>query len=104
MEIDFKTGKVSYTDYLNEDPQKILQSLEDLKIKDSREVEPIFSKTVHQNLKYGRLKFMFYCFLLVLDGLIGIISIGQTQSIMANKYLLSDYVMGDYDADRQNSS
>jgi len=107
MEIDFKTGKVSYTDYLNEDPQKIRQSLEDMKIKDyegSRKQEPVFSKTVHQNLKYGRLKFMFYCFLLMMDGLVGVISIGQTQSIMANKYLLSDYVMGDYDADRQNRS
>jgi cytoskeletal protein RodZ len=104
MEIDFKTGKVSYTDYLNEDPQKIRQSLEDMKIKDAPEVEPVFSKTVHQNLKYGRLKFMFYCFLLMMDGLVGVISIGQTQSIMANKYLLSDYVMGDYDADRQNRS
>ena len=104
MEIDFKTGKVSYTDYLNEDPQKIRQSLEDMKIKDAPEVEPVFSKTVHQNLKYGRLKFMFYCFLLMMDGLVGVISIGQTQSIMAQKYLISDYVMGDYDADRQNRS
>ena len=47
---------------------------------------------------------MFYCFLLMMDGLIGVVSLGQTQSILANKYLLSDHVMGDYDADRQNSS
>ena len=104
MEIDFKTGKVSYTDYLNEDPQKIRQSLEDMKIKDSREVDPVFSKTKHEGLPYGRLKFMFYCCLLMMDGFIGIVSIGQTQSILAQKYLLSDYVMGDYDANRQNSS
>ena len=101
MDIDFKTGKVSYPDY--ESSEQIRQSLEELKIGDTNE-EPVFSKTVHQNLKYGRLKFMCYCFLLILDGLIGVVSLGQTQSIMANKYLLSDYVMGDYDADRQNSS
>ena len=103
MEIDFKTGKVIYTNNLNENTEQIRQSLEELKIKDSIE-EPVFSKTVHQNLKYGRLKYMFYCFLLIMDGLIGVISLGQTQSIMANKYLLSDYVMGDYGADRPNSS
>ena len=103
MEIDFKTGKVSYTNYLNESPEQIRQSLEELKIENNVK-EPIFSKTIHQNLKYGRLKFMCYCFLLILDGLIGVVSLGQTQSIMANKYLLSDYVMGDYDADRPNSS
>ena len=39
---------------------------------------------------------MFYCFLLMIDGLIGIVSIGQTQSIMAQKYLLSDWIKGDY--------
>ena len=103
MEIDFKTGKVSYTNYLNESPEQIRQSLEELKIENNVK-EPIFSKTIHQNLKYGRLKYIFYCFLLVLDGFIGVVSLGQTQSIMANKYLLSDYVMGDYGADRPNSS
>ena len=101
MDIDFKTGKVSYPDC--ESPEQIRQSIADMKIEDTNE-EPVFSKTIHHNLKYGRLKFMFYCFLLMMDGLVGVISIGQTQSIMANKYLLSDYVMGDYDADRQNSS
>ena len=101
MDIDFKTGKVSYPDY--ESSEQIRQSIADMKIEDTNE-EPVFSKTIHQNLKYGRLKYIFYCFLLVLDGFIGVISLGQTQSIMANKYLLSDYVMGDYDADRQNSS
>ncbi len=103
MKIDFKTGKVIYTDFLNENPEQVRQSLEELKIKDAPEPEPVFSKTIHQNLKYGRWKFMFYCFLLMVDGLIGIVSIGQTQSIIAQKYLLSDWVMGDYN-DRQNSS
>ena len=103
MEIDFKTGKVFYTDYLNEDPEQVRQSLEEMKIKDSVE-EPVFSKTIHHNLKYGRLKYMFYCFLLMIDGFIGVVSLGQTQSILANKYLLSDHIMGDYDADRQNRS
>jgi len=38
--------------------------------------------------------------LLMVDGLIGIVSLGQTQSILAQKYLLSDWVMGDDDGDR----
>ena len=97
MDIDFKTGKVSYSDY--ESPEQIRQSIADMKIEDTNE-EPVFSKTSHQNLKYGRLKYIFYCFLLVLDGFIGVISLGQTQSIMANKYLLSTHVMGDCDGDR----
>jgi len=101
MDIDFKTGKVSYP--VCESSEQIRQSIADMKIEDTNE-EPVFSKTIHQNLKYGRLKFMFYCFLLMLDGLVGVISFGQTQSIMANKYLLSDHVMGGCDADRQNSS
>ena len=101
MDIDFKTGKVSYP--VRESPEQIRQSIADMKIEDTNE-EPVFSKTIHHNLKYGRWKFIFYCFLLMMDGLVGVISLGQTQSIMANKYLLSDYVMGDYDADRQNSS
>lgn len=102
MKIDFKTGKVFYTDYVNENPEQIRQSIEKMKIKDEPEPEPIFSKTMHRGLKYGRLKYMFYCFLLMVDGLIGIVSIGQTQSIIAQKYLMSDYVIGDYN-DRQNS-
>ena len=99
MKIDPYTGKVYYEHYTS----PIIT--DNLKIEEPtlRIEEPVFSKTVHQNLKYGRLKFMFYCFLLMMDGLVGVISLGQTQSIMANKYLLSDYVMGDYDADRQNS-
>ena len=100
MKIDFKTGKVVYTDYLNEDPNQVRQSLEDMKILDEPDLEATFSKTMHKNLKYGRLKYMLYCFLLMLDGIVGLVSLGQTQSIMANKYLLSDYVMGDYDGDR----
>ena len=103
MKIDFKTGQVFYTDYLNEDPEQIRQSFEEMKIKDEQEPEPTFSKTMHRGLEYGRLKYMFYCFLLMIDGLIGVVSIGQTQSIMAQKYLMSDYVLGDYN-DRQNSS
>ncbi len=98
MEIDFKTGKVSYPDC--ESPEQIRQSIDDMKIQDIEEKESVFSKTMHKNLKYGRLKYMCYCFLLMMDGLIGLVSFGQTQSIMANKYLLSDYVMGDCDGDR----
>jgi len=97
MDIDFKTGKVSYPDY--ESQEQIRQSIDDMKIKDTNE-ESVFSKTMHKNLKYGRLKYMLYCFLLMLDGIVGLVSLGQTQSIMASKYLLSDYVMGDYDGDR----
>jgi hypothetical protein len=36
----------------------------------------------------------------MMDGLIGIVSFGQTQSIMAQKYLLSEWIMGDYNGDR----
>ena len=90
MDIDFKTGKVSYP--VRESPEQIRQSIADMKIEDTNE-EPVFSKTIHQNLKYGRLKFMFYCFLLMVDGLVGIVSIGQTQSIIAQKYLLSKWIM-----------
>ena len=103
MKIDFGTGKVYYNDILNETPEEIKKSFEDMKIKDTNE-EPLFSKTQHHGLPYGRLKYMLYCFLLIVDGIIGLVSLGQTQSIMASKYLLSDYVMGDYDANRQNSS
>ena len=103
MKIDFTTGKVYYSG--QEDMEEIKKSLEEMKIEQELDIEtstkePVFSKTVHQNLKYGRLKYMLYCFLLMLDGIIGLVSLGQTQSIMANKYLLSDAVMGDYDADR----
>ena len=92
MEIDFKTGKVIYTDCLNEDPEQIRQSLEEMKIQDTNE-ESLFSKTIHKNLKYGRLKYLLYCFLLMMDGLIGIVSFGQTQSILAQKYLLSKWIV-----------
>ena len=95
MDIDFKTGKVSYPER-----EELLKTLEEMKIQDIKEVESVFSKTMHKNLKYGRLKYMLYCFLLMLDGIVGLVSLGQTQSIMASKYLLSDYVMGDYDGDR----
>ena len=94
MEIDFKTGKVFYTDYLKENPEQIRQSLEELKIKNNAE-EPVFSKTIHSGLPYGRLKYLFYCFLLMMDGLIGIISLGQTQSILAQKYLLSKWLLSE---------
>jgi len=106
MKIDFDTGKVTYNDEMDE----LKESLEEMKIKESMgiktgvEREAVFQKTRHYGLPYGRLKYILYCFLLVLDGLIGVVSLGQTQSIMANKYLLSDHVMGGCDADRQNSS
>jgi len=96
MKIDFDTGRVIYNDEMGD----LKESLEDLKIEDEIPKESIFSKTVHQNLKYGRWKYMIYCLLLMVDGLIGVVSIGQTQSILAQKYLLSDYIMGDYDANR----
>ena len=98
MKIDFDTGRVIYNDEVNE----LKESLEEMKIKDSVgietgvEREALFQKTRHYGLPYGRLKYLFYCFLLMMDGLIGLISIGQTQSILAQKYLLSDWVMGDY--------
>ena len=99
MKIDFDTGRVYYTDVLNETPEEIKKSIEEMKIQDTNE-ESLFSKTIHKNLKYGRLKYLLYCFLLMMDGLIGIVSFGHTQSIMANKFLLSTYVMRDYDGDR----
>ena len=99
MKIDFDTGRVIYNDEANE----LKQSLEDLKIKENLQDkigEAVFTKAVHKNLKYGRLKYLVYCFLQMVDGLVGIVSLGQTQSIIAQKYLLSDWVMGDYDGDR----
>ena len=96
MKIDFDTGRVIYNNEMDE----LKESLEEMKIHDSPRVEPVFSKTRHKGLPYGRLKYMFYCFLLMMDGLIGIVSFGQTQSIMAQKYLLSEWIMGDYDGDR----
>tara|TARA_B100000929_G_scaffold256605_1_gene218923 strand:- start:289 stop:585 length:297 start_codon:yes stop_codon:yes gene_type:complete len=89
MKIDFDTGKVIYTDEMDE----LKESLEEMKIQDSPRVEPVFSKTRHEGLPYGRFKFMFYCCLLMMDGLIGIVSLGQTQSILAQKYLLSKWVL-----------
>jgi|LWDU01.1.fsa_nt_gi hypothetical protein len=104
MQIDPKTGKVYYENYVS--PMEIQESLEHLKIHENecQQEEPIFSKTIHKDLKYGRLKYMCYCFLLMMDGLIGIVSLGQTQSTLAQKYLLSDWVMGDYDGYRQDGS
>lgn len=100
MKIDFTTGKVYYSG--QGDMDEVKQSLEEMKIEDNlrKKAEPVFSKTKHDGFAYGRLKYMFYCFLLMIDGLIGVVSIGQTQSIIAQKYLLSDWVMGDYDGDR----
>jgi len=40
MKIDFKTGKVIYTDYLNEDPEEVKQSIENMKITDTPEDDP----------------------------------------------------------------
>ena len=95
MKIDFDTGKVTYNDEMDE----LRESLEEMKIKESMgietdvEKEALFQKTRHKGLPYGRLKYLLYCFLLMVDGLIGIVSFGQTQSIMAQKYLLSKWIM-----------
>ena len=95
MKIDFTTGKVYYPDEVEE----LKKSLEEMKIKESVgsetgfAKEAVFQKPRHKGLPYGRLKFMFYCFLLMVDGLIGIVSFGQTQSIIAQKYLLSKWIM-----------
>tara|TARA_B000000460_G_scaffold177149_1_gene126413 strand:+ start:180 stop:494 length:315 start_codon:yes stop_codon:yes gene_type:complete len=97
MKIDFDTGKVIY----NDESDELKESLEEMKIKENVgietgvEKEAVFQKTRHRGLPYGRLKYMFYCLLLMVDGFIGIISIGQTQSIIAQKYLLSDWILGE---------
>ena len=94
MKIDFDTGKVIYSDETDE----LKESLEEMKIRENLGIktdteEPVFSKTRHEGLPYGRLKYIFYCFLLVVDGMIGIVSLGQTQSILAPKYLLSKWIL-----------
>ena len=95
MKIDFTTGKVYYPD----GDEELKESLEEMKIKENLgmktgvEKEALFQKTRHKGLPYGRSKYMFYCLLLMVDGFIGIISIGQTQSIMAQKYLLSKWIL-----------
>ena len=94
MKIDFDTGKVIYDDETNE----IKESLEEMKIRENLGIktdteEPVFSKTRHEGLPYGRLKFLFYCCLLMVDGLIGVVSFGQTQSILAQKFLLSKWIL-----------
>ena len=94
MKIDFDTGRVIYNDEMDE----LRESLEEMKIGENLGIktdteEPVFSKTRHEGLPYGRLKYIFYCFLLVVDGMIGIVSLGQTQSILAPKYLLSKWIL-----------
>ena len=94
MKIDFDTGKVIYSDETDE----LKESLEEMKIRENLGIktdteEPVFSKTRHEGLPYGRLKFLFYCCLLMVDGLIGVVSFGQTQSILAPKYLLSKWIL-----------
>ena len=102
MKIDFGTGKVYYPD----SNEELKESLEEMKIKDyvgietGTKKEAVFSKTRHKGLAYGRLKYMFYCVLLMIDGLIGIVSFGQTQSIMAPKFLLSKWIMEECDEHR----
>ena len=97
MKIDFDTGKVYYPD----EDEELKESLEEMKIKENLgmktgvEKEALFQKTRHKGLPYGRLKYMFYCLLLMVDGFVGIISIGQTQSIMAQKYLLSKWILSE---------
>jgi hypothetical protein len=95
MKIDFDTGKVYYPD----NDEELKKTLEEMKIKESMgietgvEKEELFQKTRHHGLPYGRLKYLFYCFLLMMDGLIGIVSLGQTQSILAQRYLLSKWIL-----------
>ena len=97
MKIDFDTGRVIYNDEMDE----LKESLEEMKIKESVgietnvEKEAVFQKTRHHGLPYGRLKYLLYCFLLMVDGFIGIVSLGQTQSIIAQKYLLSDWILSE---------
>ena len=97
MKIDFDTGKVYYPD----EAEELKESLEEMKIKENLgmetgvEKEALFQKTRHKGLPYGRLKYMFYCLLLMVDGFIGIVSFGQTQSIMAQKYLLSKWILSE---------
>ena len=97
MKIDFTTGKVYYPDQNEE----LKEALEEMKIKENVgietnvEKEAVFQKTRHHGLPYGRLKYLLYCFLLMVDGFIGIVSLGQTQSIIAQKYLLSDWILSE---------
>jgi len=97
MKIDFTTGKVYYPDR----DEELKESLEEMKIKENVgietnvEKEAMFQKTRHHGLPYGRLKYLLYCFLLMVDGFIGIVSLGQTQSIIAQKYLLSDWILSE---------
>ena len=94
MKIDFDTGKVFYTNEADELKESLeeMKIIENLGIKTDTE-EPVFSKTRHRGLPYGRLKFLFYCCLLMVDGLIGFVSLGQTQSILAQKFLLSKWIL-----------
>ena len=97
MKIDFTTGKVYYPD----EAEELKESLEEMKIKENVgietgvEKEALFQKTRHKGLPYGRLKYLLYCFLLMVDGFIGIVSLGQTQSIIAQKYLLSKWILSE---------
>ena len=97
MKIDFDTGKVTYNDEMDE----LKESLEEMKIKEkvgietNVEKEAMFQKTRHHGLPYGRLKYLLYCFLLMVDGFICIVSLGQTQSIIAQKYLLSKWILSE---------
>jgi hypothetical protein len=65
MKIDFDTGRVIYNDEMD----GLKESLEEMKIKDSVgietgvEREALFQKTRHYGLPYGRVKYLFYCFL-----------------------------------------
>ena len=95
MKIDFTTGKVYYPDQ-NEELKEALEEMkikENLGIETNIEKEALFQKTRHKGLPYGRLKYLFYCFLQMMDGLIGMVSFGQTQSILAQKYLLSKWIL-----------
>ena len=102
MQIDPETGKVYFENYTSPIiTDKLKQSFEEMKIKENVgietavEAEAVFQKTRHYGLPYGRLKYLLYCFLLMVDGFIGIVSLGQTQSIIAQKYLLSDWILSE---------
>jgi len=102
MDIDFVTGKVSYPER-DAERAALIKSLEEMKLREEKK-DPLFIKTIHLNLKYSRLKYLWYCFLTMVDGFIGIISFGETQSNIASKYLRSDNISGDDDGDRQDGS
>ena len=47
-------------------------------------------EVTHYEVSHGRFKYIAYCFLKIIDGLIGILSLGEIQSIIADRFLLPD--------------